>query len=66
MRTLQSELIKNGLYKPLKKKHSSRIKKRSKNSSKTKSENLSRLDWEEIMGMRRPKYRRNKGAFRQF
>lgn len=65
MRTLQSELIKKGFYKPHKKKHSSRIKKRSKNSSKTKSENLSRLDWEEIMGMRRPRYKRNRGAYRQ-
>ena len=62
MRTLQSELIEKGLYQKRKKNHCSQRKNR---TSKTKIENLSLRDWEDIMGMRRPRYKRNRGAYRQ-
>lgn len=54
-RTLQEQLIKNGLArKPIK-----------KQIEKSNKEQLSKRELEELMGMRRPTYRRKNGAFRQ-
>lgn len=70
MRTLQSELVEKGLYqksmnkRPHKRKRNRKRKLHPVNTCKN-TEKLSRQDWEEIMGTRRPRYRRNRGAFRQ-
>lgn len=77
MRTLQSELITKGLHPqkqpskknpnkkhPKKRKHNRKTNKQPQ--QKTNTENLSFRDWEEIMGVRKPKFKRNKGgAFKQ-
>lgn len=55
-RTLQEQLIKNGLA-------SKTIKKQREKSNK---ERLSKRDIEELMDMRRPTYKRRGGAFRQY
>lgn len=71
MGTLQSELIKHGLAKDKnkksnrQKKSNKRKKRKSKQQKKRPIENLSRRDWEEIMGVNMPKFKRNRGAFRQ-
>lgn len=59
-RTLKEQLIKKGLAKkPLK-------KRKQKRQEKIKSKpDLSKREIEELMGIRRPTYRRRKGAFRQ-
>lgn len=56
-RTLQEQLVEKGLSKNLLKKAKRRLK---NNDSK-----MSRKDIEELMGIRRPTYKRNKGAIRQ-
>lgn len=71
MRTLQSELINKGYVKPKKQRTHKRNRNRKRKKQpqptkpKTKTENMNKHDWEEIMGIRRPRYRRNRGAFRQ-
>lgn len=58
-RTLQEQLIKNGLAnKPIK-------KRRQKNKLKNSQEQLSKRDLEELMGIRRPTYQRKNGVIRQ-
>lgn len=58
-RTLQEQLIKNGLAnKPMK-------KRRRKNKIKKSKEQLSKRELEELMGMRRPTYRRKNGVIKQ-
>lgn len=54
-RTLQDQLVDKGLAK----------KTGQKVESKKKTEKLSKRDIEELMGIKRPTYRRNRGAFRQ-
>ncbi|MEK4255436.1 hypothetical protein [Ureibacillus sp. FSL K6-2830] len=59
MRTLQSELIEKGFYKNQGKKKTTNDKPRKH------KEKLSKREIEELMGARRPRYKRNRGAFRQ-
>ncbi|MBM7607558.1 hypothetical protein JOD29_000802 [Lysinibacillus composti] len=58
-RTLQEQLVEKGLSKkPLK-------KRKQKRRSRNNDSKMSRKDIEELMGIRRPTYKRNKGAIRQ-
>lgn len=56
MRILQTELIQKGIY---------RKTKEEENKQKLNHEKMSRREIEELMGVKRPTYKRNKGAFRQ-
>lgn len=56
MRTLQTELVKNGLTKGVKGQASKRRQAKKK---------MSQREIEELMGIRRSTYKRVKGAFRQ-
>lgn len=61
MRTLQTELVDKGLYP----KRNRKRNRKTTTQSKTNNEKLSRREWEELMGIRKPRYSRNRGAYRQ-
>lgn len=62
MKTLKTELLKLNLPKKKKKKNR---KPKVKPKQKQTSENMSFKDIEELMGIRRPTYKRQNGAVRQ-
>ncbi|TLS37751.1 hypothetical protein [Pseudalkalibacillus caeni] len=63
MKTIQDELTKwTNKNMPEKKIIKPRPKTQSKKPKKKKEE---KIDWADLMGMRRPTYRRNRGAMRQ-
>lgn len=55
MRILQTELIQKDIYK----------KTKEEEKQQHNHEKMSRREIEELMGVKRPTYKRNKGAFRQ-
>lgn len=55
-RTIQNQLIEKGL---------SKKKQQKPKKHNRKNEKMSKQEIEELMGVRRPTYRRNRGAFRQ-
>lgn len=61
MRTLKTELERNGLTK----KRYQECAKYQNEPQKKRTEQLSKFDIEELMGVRRPRYTRRKGAIRQ-
>lgn len=61
MRTLKTELERNGLTK----KRYQECEKCQNEPQKKRREQLSKFDIEELMGVRRPRYTRRKGAIRQ-
>lgn len=62
MRSLQTELIEKGFYKPRKK----RVAKKNTRTKDKQSEKLTDREWRELMGEYRSTYSRGKGgAFRQ-
>lgn len=56
MRILQTELIQEDIYKKTKEEEK---------QQQLNHEKMSRWEIEELMGVKRPTYKRNKGAFRQ-
>lgn len=65
MRTLQSEFRRLHLLQPETDKKIRQLQKNCQSERKTKSERLSTHDIEDLMGIRRPRYKRHKGAIKQ-
>lgn len=65
MRTLQSEFRRLHLLQPETDKKSRESQKKHCSERKSMSERLSTRDIEDLMGIRRPRYKRHKGAIKQ-